>query len=276
MPTTSVESGPLIALPDWTVVRVDGADAQDFLHRQFTADIVGLRPQAITLAGYCAPNGRLLATLFVCWRDDALHLVLPRSTCSALVQRLRMFVLRDDVQITPLELPVAAAIGRTRPAAGTCELREGITWLGLPGDHPRAIAIGLDVATTDADAWAAAEIDAGQASVTAATTDQFLPQSLRLDQLGGVSFRKGCYPGQEIVARLHYRGTLKRVLTRAGITAGHCTAGDAVERDGQSIGTIAVASDTAALAVLRVDALGGPAKAGSAELMLESEAVSVA
>ncbi len=271
------ESATPIALDHWTLIRADGPDAQDFLHRQLTADIAALAPQTSTLAGYCMPDGRLIATTFVFWRDQALHLALPASVAPAVLRRLRLFVLRDRVTLSTCDLPIAGRLDNETPAAGRCVTDGGITWIGLPGDRPRALAIGATGGeTSGSESWTAGEIDAGLPMVVAETAGLFLPQSLRLDTLGGVSFRKGCYPGQEVVARLHYRGKLKRVLVRADRRGGPCHAGDVIQGPDQALGHIAATTETAARAVVQLTALGMSGIAGQAQLTLKTQALQTA
>lgn len=242
----------------WTVLCVDGRDAQDFLHRQLTADIAGLVPEQCIQAGLCQPDGRLLATPVVCWLEGRLRLILPADLAQTVSRRLQMFVLRDDVQLSVSDVPCRPIEANHSLAAGqTQETTDGLQ-LSLAGDVPRILQLGGETSNhIDVDTWRRQTIAAGAPQIYATTSGQLLPQSLRLDQLGGVSFRKGCYPGQEVVARLHYRGQLKRLLARADIEQGSCSPGETVQMEGRGIGLVVEAVDDAALVVVHQDALGG-------------------
>ncbi|MFG6460878.1 YgfZ/GcvT domain-containing protein [Roseateles sp. DXS20W] len=208
-------------LRDWGVIRALGADAASFLHGQLTQDFALLDRDHSRLAGFCTAKGRLLATM-VGWRGDAedeILLALPAETLAATLKRLSMFVLRAKCKLTDAsaEFAVYGLLGT--PAAGAWTLvREGdAVQIALPGSgralrlQPAAAAAPAGAEITP-DAWAGAEAAAGLAWVRGATVEAFVPQMINFEVLGGVNFKKGCYPGQEIVARSQYRGTLKRRL----------------------------------------------------------------
>ncbi len=235
----TLSSGPApsgaAALAHWGVIRASGEDAASFLQGQLTSDVASLDASGARLAGYCSPKGRLLAS-FVVWRPAADEVLLA---CSAdllpvTLKRLKMFVLRarcvltDATQEVPLtgiacaDAAVAAEVlGAAAAGAGVWQRveRDGaslvrlpdaagaLRWLAAapaPGFAPPALP-PMRVA-----AWRWLEVASGVATIEAATADLFVPQMLNYELLGGVDFRKGCYPGQEVVARSQYRGTLKR------------------------------------------------------------------
>lgn len=231
-------------LARFALVHVTGPDATDFLHGQFTADLRGLPPDRSTLAGYCTPKGRLLAIVRA-WRDprDGLWLAMPRDIAPATVARLRMFVLRSRVRLSEPDEGMATfgligpdAPGRVRKLAGAWSEDPGgvvrigeVAALHVPSDPPRAWLAGpvADVAAlwrtwqsgcrpVPGRCWDALDLAACLPWVWAGTREQFLPQSLNLDALGAVSFSKGCYPGQEIVARTRYLGRVKQRMFAAG------------------------------------------------------------
>ncbi|MFY1907181.1 YgfZ/GcvT domain-containing protein [Achromobacter xylosoxidans] len=230
-------------LEDFAVFGASGADALTFLHGQLTQDVTGLPADAARLAGYCTAKGRLLATL-VMWRgadpaEDAprLYGLVRQDLVAALVKRLSMFVLRAKARLAPAALHIAgvqsapAQVAALEAAAGAlprtpwqrAELPSG-TWIAAPSADsalrwwwiasdaqlaaaaPLAAVLGLAPAAQ----WHAADLAAGIPWITTATQDVFIPQTVNLDLIQGVSFTKGCYPGQEVVARSHYRGTVKR------------------------------------------------------------------
>jgi len=219
-----------VRLADWGVIRARGVDAASFLHSQLTQDIATLEAGQARLAGYCSAKGRLLAT-FVVWREGPEDILLACSAdlLGATLKRLSMFVLRSRCKLsdasTELELiglagPSAQAwLGAAMPdAAWQCKAQHGGQVIRLPD----ALGVSRFLLATPAGspapalpslglaAWLWLEVRSGVARVTAATVEQFVPQMLNLELLGGVNFQKGCYPGQEVVARSQYRGTLKR------------------------------------------------------------------
>jgi tRNA-modifying protein YgfZ len=216
---------PLSALG---VIRARGDDAASFLHGQLTQDVVLLPDGQARLAGYCSAKGRLLAS-FVLLRLSAAEvwLVCPKELLAATLKRLSMFVLRAKVKLddASAELAVRGLAGEPALAA----LPAGsLPWSAAPqaAGHavalypaagvPRALWIGpaSDAASPgpalSESLWAWSEVLAAVPSPGATQTDSFVPQMLNLESVGGVSFKKGCYPGQEVVARSQFRGTLKR------------------------------------------------------------------
>jgi len=228
------------ALDELAVVSFTGVDAGSFLHGQLTQDVQNLKPGQASLAGYCTAKGRLLATCVI-WQAQAdTYLALVRADLAdALVKRLSMFVLRAKVSIMRSPLQVWALALPAVSAHTT-----GAAWQVAPADNSwRITAPDKQIADQQdgiqrcwyvanasqppsgatqpgwANRWRVRDVQAGLPWVQAVTQERFIPQTLNLDLIGGVSFTKGCYPGQEVVARSHYRGTLKRRMA-----AGYCTA----------------------------------------------------
>jgi folate-binding protein YgfZ len=201
---------------------VTGADARAFLHAQLTNDISRLPADRAALAGWCTAKGRLLATMLVIPSADGFLLQLARDLAPAVAKRLSMYVLRSKVKIAD-ESDAWAQYGIWDPSSTVA----GVAWEGntvtVNVGAGRFLKIGKDLAftpTKDEDAWSLEEIRAGRPLITAATQDQFVPQMVNLETLGGVDFQKGCYPGQEIVARAQYRGEVKRRMKRLPAPAG--------------------------------------------------------
>ncbi|CAG9185050.1 tRNA-modifying protein YgfZ [Cupriavidus laharis] len=220
-------------------IRVAGDDAATFLHTQLTNAVEDLAPGAARLAGYCSPKGRLQAS-FLMWRDaEGIVLQLSADILSALQKRLSMFVLRAKAKLSDITAAVAmvgvagpqaaqalAAAGLPAPEAVFAAASAGdITVVRLPdaAGQPRwqlvlpagrageiRAALTSQLAEADAALWDWCDIQSGIPRIVAATQEQFVPQMVNFEIVGGVNFRKGCYPGQEIVARSQYRGTLKR------------------------------------------------------------------
>jgi tRNA-modifying protein YgfZ len=200
------------------VLSVTGADARDFLHAQLTNDIQNLPPGHTALAGWCSAKGRLLATFLVIPSPEGYLLQLARDLAPAVAKRLSMFVLRSKVKVADQSdawaqfgvwdaehTPARALWQEDRAVVPVGERR----YLRL---EPAASA--APECKADEETWSLQEIRAGRPLITAATQDQFVPQMVNLETLGGVDFRKGCYPGQEIVARAQYRGQVKRRMVR--------------------------------------------------------------
>jgi tRNA-modifying protein YgfZ len=279
-------SGAVCApLTDFCSLRVSGRDAGSFLQAQITSDMRQVSESLAQLGGYCTPKGRLLAT-FLMWMADGDYLLLvPAALAGPVTTRLRRYVLRSRVQV---ELdPALALIGLLGPQAGdtlkaTLGARPGrvlavmhsgaVTAIQLPGETfvlaaPQTEVAGLwdrlaaSARATGVPAWEWGQIQAGIAWITAGTQELFLPQMVALDAIGGVSFDKGCYPGQEIVARTHYLGDLKRQLYLAHLES-RAQPGDELFATGTSepAGTVVNAAPAPrggwdALVVLRGDPL---------------------
>lgn len=209
-----------LRLADWGVIRALGADAASFLHGQLTQDFALLDRDHARLAGFCTAKGRLLATM-VGWRggDEEILLALPAETLAATLKRLSMFVMRAKCKLSDAsaEFAVYGLLGTSAADAWTLARDGDAVQITLPGTG-RALRVQPAGAPAPAgkvitpDDWAWAEAEAGMAWVRGATVEAFVPQMINFEVLGGVNFKKGCYPGQEIVARSQYRGTLKRRL----------------------------------------------------------------
>ncbi|HMO44663.1 MAG TPA: folate-binding protein [Rubrivivax sp.] len=213
------------ALSDWGVIRARGPDAAAFLNGQLTQDMLHLDAAQARLAGYCSPKGRLLAT-FIAWRaaEDEILLACSADLLAATLKRLSMFVLRakcrlDDASadwpLHGLAGASAAALLATTPDDWGAALHGAAHVIRLPQADGCVRALWAGAAPPSAPplpepAWHWLEVRSALPRVVAATADQFVPQMLNLELLGGVNFKKGCYPGQEVVARSQYRGTLKR------------------------------------------------------------------
>jgi tRNA-modifying protein YgfZ len=213
---------PIALLNRYGLLAVKGADARAFLHAQLTRDIENLPADRSAFAGWCTAQGRLLATMLVIPCPDGFLLQLARDIAPAVAKRLSMFVLRSKVKITD-ESDNWVQYGIWDSSSTTA----GVSWEGTVGtvrvSETRLLRLGpllaMDATRTEDD-WALEEIRAGRPLITAATQDQFVPQMVNLETLGGVDFQKGCYPGQEIVARAQYRGQVKRRMKQFAAPAG--------------------------------------------------------
>jgi folate-binding protein YgfZ len=293
-------SGTVIAaLTRHGLIRAEGADATTFLQGQLSNDIAALQADRHQLAAYCTPKGRMLALFRVFRRDGYVYLASPMAIRDAVLPRLRMYVMRaaaslsaaDDVVAIGLSGPEATPLlethlGATPPAPDGAAIHDGVHVLTLPGPLPRYECYGplariqrlWESCATSAtpvgdDAWAWLDIQAGIPQIYTETVEAFVPQMANLDAINGISFKKGCYPGQEIVARMRYLGKLKQRMYRAHV------AGDAPIAPGtslyasdfgdQSAGTVVLAqpapeSGIDLLAILQISsAEGGEVHAGS-------------
>jgi len=244
---TPVAPAGALRLADWGVIRAAGPEARSFLHGQLTQDVALLPDTAVRLAGYCTAKGRLLAS-FVMWRDGADDVLLACSAdvLPAALKRLSMFVLRARCTLSdasaevplwglaggPAELAALGPGGRAAAGQGTLLRLPDALWQGQ--SVPRGLWAGAGAGAAPPSAWQqpalpgahwlGLEAASGAPRVVAATVEQFVPQMVNLERVGGVSFKKGCYPGQEVVARSQFRGTLKRrgaLLAGAAVMPGH-------------------------------------------------------
>lgn len=287
--------GPaLVPLTEYGVIAASGADAVSFLQGQLTADVAGLAPDRLQLAGYCTVKGRLLAT-FHLWRsDDAVFLRLPRELVATLIKRLSMFVLRSKARLVDasdawttfaligpgsadclssagLAVPEATwgsvaveslRIDRLPPAAGIGE--RFLLTLPAGTDLPQSLA---SLPRASSEDWWASEIAAAVPTVFTATQEKFVPQMINFEVLGGVNFRKGCYPGQEVVARSQYLGKLKRRMQVAHAEAKDVLPGaDVFDASGNAVGNVVMAANAAAGADLLFEAPVERLQAGTLHL----------
>ncbi len=240
--------GYLSPLTDLGLIAVTGEDGPHFLHNQLTNDVEHLGQAEARLAGYCSPKGRLLAT-FLMWKaGDAIMLQLPRQIQATVQKRLQMYVLRakaklhdasDDCVVLGVggqaagealekwfprlpQTPYAKVDGdagtliRAADAFGAARY-EWIAARAMAEKVWSELAAALPPVGTQA--WRLGDIHAGVPLVMQATQEQFVPQMINFELIGGVNFKKGCYPGQEIVARSQYLGKLKRRMMLASVEA---------------------------------------------------------
>ena len=209
------------------VIRAVGADAASFLHGQLSNDFALLKFDQARLAAFCTAKGRMLAS-FIGFRlsADEIVLICDRSLLAPTLKRLSMFVLRAQCKLSDATADFAlyglagqaaeqlagknadawalkqqgdAHVIALYPAAGN----QRALWVGPAGQAPEGQLLSEDL-------WQWSEVQSGVTTLSAPVVDAFVPQMLNYESLGGVNFKKGCYPGQEVVARSQFRGTLKR------------------------------------------------------------------
>jgi folate-binding protein YgfZ len=210
--------GAVCVLDDFGTLRFSGADVERFLQGQLSNDVSTLAPGALLRAGLHNPQGRTLALLWLIAAEQGdILAVLPLELLPTVAAQLRRYVLRAKLTISD-DSAQYRICGLSGPDAGT----------GLPGrriaygprDEPRALLLQSALEPPPAspamsrDQWRALDIAAGLAQVYSATSGQFVAQMLNLDCIDAISFTKGCYTGQEVIARAHYRGRIKRRLQR--------------------------------------------------------------
>lgn len=272
-------------LPSRALLLARGRDAEKLLQGQLSSDLRRLSADTSPYTSLNSPKGRLLATGFLHrLADEVIALDLPRAVAAATLRRLQLFVLRSEVRLSlggdedPALLGVfgdaaLSALGLPVPAAAGDALRHGSLQVATrPGPQRRHVLIGprsaLPDATADASTrWHAADIEAGIVNLTPDTQDHFVAPTAGVETLGGIAYDKGCYTGQEVIARLHYLGQAKRRLYRLRLAApvppGAKVHGEAdTDAAGEVADCVAAADGALALAVMQIDKAGLPLRIG--------------
>jgi folate-binding protein YgfZ len=269
MSTASAQSA---RLPHLGILRFSGADAVSFLQGQISNDTQRLTENIPVLAAYSSPQGRVLALIYLLPHSSGVAAILPREVLQPTLERMRKYVLRAKVRIEDAgeSLIVAGHVGALE-SISRYEERDGIGMAPVGRDQNRFWIIGapdkIDAAVgTVADAtsvkrfeqaWRLADIHAGLPQIYAATSEAFIAQMLNLDLLDGISFSKGCYTGQEIIARTQHLGRIKRRLFHLQLPAGEWSIGQALHlsdgRQGRLTEVIESNGRVEALAVLNVE-----------------------
>ncbi len=249
-PFEALRSGGAFTLLDqFGVIEASGADAATFLHNQLTNEVQNLAPTKAQLAGLCSVKGRLLAS-FLLWRSaETIQLMLPAALQAAVQKRLSMFILRSKVKLDDASprlaliglmgcventlahlfptLPQAAYEKVESPAGALIRLTDLPSTLADAGHAASGLArylwitsreaslartelLATDLTQVPSTIWDWCDIQAGIPRITEPMQEQFVPQMVNFELIGGINFRKGCYPGQEVVARLQYRGVVRR------------------------------------------------------------------
>ena len=234
-------------LADWGLIIVEGEDAASFLQNQLTNSVMGLTAvapldiasgaDAVRLVGYCSPKGRLIASAWLglflqADGSSCFCLFISRDIAASTAKRLAMFIMRSKVTVRDMSDSMAITGYCTSATLDGLELDKTSVALQLPDVLTAGVAmhrvliaqpgtaqeLAVDAAAGDAEIlWRSLEVMSAIPRIVAATQDQFVPQMVNFESVYGVDFKKGCYPGQEIVARSQYRGVIKRRLQLA-----HC------------------------------------------------------
>lgn len=241
----ATRDGTIIApLAHLGLIECNGPEAKNFLHNQVTSDINHLSADAAQHSAWCSAKGRMLASFLLFRNGDDYQLQMAADLVPTIEKRLRMFVLRSKVKVVDLSANFRF-FGLSGPQAEAVLLSAGLPapakaldTLGFAGGKVirlDATRFEIVVATDGAvdcwktlaagarpvgtPAWHWLDVQSGIPLITKATSEEFVPQMANFDQLGGVSFHKGCYPGQEVVARTQYLGKVKRHLYRVASAA---------------------------------------------------------
>lgn len=282
------EKDQRVPIVDRGLLAVTGTDAAEFLHAQFSSNIRDLSPGQVRFTSYSDARGRLLAILRVFASEAGFLLEMPDDRLDPIATRLRRYVLRSQVEIEDISAALCAFglsgegvasrwPGTALPDGGEWhELDDGVRVAAIDGRRPRWLVFGSkaavqgnwqrfdDLPVAPPHHWDLLDIEAGLPTVHARTEERFVAQMVNLDRLEAIDFNKGCYPGQEVIARTHYLGRIKRRMFPLHVpTAGHLPmpGENVLNADGgDPVGELVRAAPhpdggVLALAVLRLEAL---------------------
>ena len=266
-----IHSGLVICdLSHHGLISAYGDDAMNFLQGQLTNDLREVSDQHSQLSAYCTPKGRMLANFRIFKREHTYYLRLPRELLENTLKRLSMFILMSKVTMKDssdslvhfgvsgpnAEDTLQQALGACPTQVDEVTFAGGCTLIRVAGPHPRFEIYGeletmkslwdkldVDAAPIGVGPWEMLDILAGTPTVYAATSEAFVPQMTNMQVINGVNFKKGCYTGQEVVARMQYLGKLKRRMYQVSIDSNEpVLPGEALfaagSSSGQGTGTI--------------------------------------
>ncbi len=272
-PAEQQQGAALVPLSHFGLIRFSGEETAAFLHGQLSSDVKQLGPNRAQYSTYSTPKGRMLASLLVLADGEDRLLMLPRALLPTIQKRLSMYVLRSKTKASDISadtvllglcgaqaagvakqlggsLPTEALQKVDLPAGWLLKLDEGRFLLGIAAAQAETIwqvLLAAGASPAGAAAWTLADIRAGITWVLPATQEAFVPQMANMELIGAVNFKKGCYPGQEIVARTQYLGKLKRRALRVQASS-PMQAGESVfspEMQDQASGQVALAAPSA-------------------------------
>jgi hypothetical protein len=282
-----VKNGNLLTnLSHLGLIKVDGADAQKFLQGQLTNDVREVTSERSQFSAWCTPKGRVFINFRLLKHENAYFLILPRECVEATLTRLKMYILRAPVHLEDISeqwtifgmmntSPLTDCLNSTPPLVVNATVATATTiFLHHQNTPPRYLLItqtpqplwqclSQKIAPVSTTLWQLLEILAAIPQILPITSDEFVPQMINYQALGGISFKKGCYTGQEIVARMQYLGSLKRRMYLVKInTTALPQAGDSLflDNEEQSVGKIVNAQKypdggVIALAVIQIDSV---------------------
>lgn len=229
MTTPQQPTASLYHLTHLAIIEVNGEDAGRFLQGQLTCDINGLSPEKASIAAFCNAKGRMISTLLVIKTQLGFFLIVPAGLLDIVTKKLQMYVLRAKVKLAKPENLMLAGLNQPGNIIDFdlptqdfyCSDNAGAVFIKMPS-APRFLCVAplsaaerhpfKNLPTRPLAEWRFQDISVGLPWFEASQSEQYIPQMLNIDQLDGISFSKGCYTGQEIVARTHYLGKAKRQL----------------------------------------------------------------
>lgn len=243
------------------VLTISGTDAAQFLQGQITCNVNDVTATHSSLGAMCNPKGRAITTFLLAKSGEDFLLILPSELLETVKKRLSMYILRSKVTLTDSSDSLCL-LGFTEPSTdaflatyqqdGSVRINMGNRYLVI-ADENSASELLAQREASDAAQWRTLDILAGIPWLTTATSEQFIPQMLNLDKLGGISLTKGCYTGQEIVARTHYLGKAKRALFVAECPSATPEANASIiDANGQIVGNVLLAHADKLLIVLQL------------------------
>jgi folate-binding protein YgfZ len=245
-PEAAVNANILADLSHLGLIEATGEDVLDFLQGQLSNDVRLVNTTHSQLSAHCTPKGRALTNFRLFMREEAYFLRMAAGLLEPALKRLRMYVLRSKVVLEDrsdelarfglsgpdAEQLLKGSLGDAPAEVEAALSSDGVTAVRIPGPHPRFELYGSPerlgalwqrlaekARPVGEDAWQLLDIYAGIPTLFPETTEAFVPQMINMHAIDGVSFRKGCYPGQEVVARMQYLGKLKRRMYRAHVDA---------------------------------------------------------
>jgi len=258
----------------YELIQIGGSDASDFLQGQLTQDVAKLQAVTSLPAAWCNPKGRVITVLRLLALPDSIGLVVPTSLAEIVASKLAMYRFRSDVSIErttgnwtcmalndPQAFELLDAAGLL-PAADSSQSNGALIavdystadrFVEIFGTEDAFSDAGLNSESTLSEAdWTTTRIRAGLADITLENTEKYTPHMLNLDRVGAISFNKGCYTGQEVVARTENLGESKRRLMHFRSDANDIAVGDKLADDGRDVGTVVNVSDNDLLAVTQI------------------------
>ena len=220
------------------VLEVTGNDATTFLQAQLTSDIATIEPDGSQFSSWCSPQGRIITTMLVHKRNDTYFILLPNELKDTFQKNISIYILRSKVMITAREdlthimaISGEELIQKIKNSFQTAKFKEALLVEIPDGKNNRSILVSkeslqgkinqIDTNINDVlvENWKNLDIESGVVWITAETSNKLLPQDINLERLKALSYNKGCYPGQEIIARLHFRGKEKYGLYKGTISS---------------------------------------------------------
>jgi tRNA-modifying protein YgfZ len=231
-----LNSAPLFPLTQFGIIAIAGSDATQFLQGQVTCDIKKINLNQSGIGAFCNPKGRVITTFFITQLNNTYFIILPLELLDKVKNKLKMYILRSDVQITDVTdiyclsglLLEQSKIIPNLPHVTWQSLSDTLTIFQIPSLEKKRFIVLAEAKQTlelwdkllsnnecspqNTSQWQLLDINNGIPWIDNETSEEYIPQMLNLDKLGGISFNKGCYTGQEVVARTHYLGKAKREM----------------------------------------------------------------